>query len=363
MREIMGFKDGIEDYLEVGAAAVLSFGPGEDDALRIKSAVRGWTKRAHIMLDMPLINTKPMRLNHMQPCVVRFVAKGHACGFDSRVLLGVNGANRHLCLAWPDKVEIIQMRRHERIDVSSPCVVNLESGDVLLGAVRDLSTGGCCIEAKTGLRVDERFTLSFTLPDGQDIQDVPTLVRNVRRLSQQALYGCEFTALPDLVHDDIAFYITATLEQQRAGRLAAAHVLIADSVIERAWPLHEAIESVGFFAFTATGVLDLFYRLRFAPPAVLLISADQRDAEVPALIQIIHGAAGFENLPIIVYGKGPCTESELSAAGASGCFPDLDDAEAVAQKIGEIISSTAQDAAAAKTAAGQGPMETTRCRH
>jgi c-di-GMP-binding flagellar brake protein YcgR len=347
----MGLQESIENHLEVGAVAVLSFDVENKNATRYKSTIRGWTRGGYIVLDMPSANDKPFRLSHMQPCVARFVVKGRACGFDSKVLEGQGAAQPYLHLAWPEKVEIIQMRRYERIDVACPCVINLASGDLLHGAVRDLSAGGCRMEAKVGLRVDERFLLTFSLPDGRRVEDVPTQVRNARRLEHQALYGCQFLDLPDIVRDDIEFYITAKLEQLRSGTLAGSHVLIADSVIERAWPIHEAIESFGFYAFTTAGVLDLFYRLRFAPPAVLLISADQRDAHVADLIRIIHAASGFEKMPIIVYGGGGGTAAELSTAGACCYFPDLQNVDAVVKKIRELVTPGAEDDAAAQAAA------------
>ncbi len=333
----MGLDEGLENHLEVGAVALLSFDIADKNARRYKSTIRGWTRGVNIALDMPSAGDKPLRLSHLQPCVVRFVVSGRACGFESQVIEGSSGPQPYLYLSWPHQVEIVQMRRHERIDVSCPCVINLASGDLLHGTVRDLSAGGCCMEARTGLRVDERFRLSFGLPDGRLIEGLPTQVRNARRLEHLALYGCQFLDLPDIVRDDIEFYITAKIEQLRSGSLAASHVLIADGVMERAWPIHEAIERFGCYAFTTSGVLDLFYRLRFAPPAVLLMSADQRDAYVPDLIGIIRGASGFEKLPIVVYGSGGATAAELSAAGACGHFPDLDDLDAVVRKIREFV--------------------------
>jgi hypothetical protein len=55
--------------------------------------------------------------------------------------------------------------------------------------VRDLSRGGCLIETDSTLSVGEKIALTFVLPNGQPLKNMPGEIRNTRHRGQKRFMG------------------------------------------------------------------------------------------------------------------------------------------------------------------------------
>jgi len=178
----------VESFLEVGAAAVFSCDPSGQD--RCKTAIRGWRNEGYVLLDLP--SSPPNTLARSASCVVRFVAGGQACGFESRVLNPGTRSAPYIQITWPQHIESVEFRRYQRVQIAITCRARDAQGEESEGTIRDLSAGGCRIQLDRKLPVGSAVHVSFRLPDGTQVDDAPCVVRNCNLAEGGILHGCQF---------------------------------------------------------------------------------------------------------------------------------------------------------------------------
>lgn len=199
------------ERLQVGTPVFVSL----ENRARYRTAVRGWRAGQHVLLDCPLHEGLPLALMKNEKCVVRFMAGGVACGFLAKVIGRASKENPCFQVSWPDELETIPVRKHERVEVSTACTIRGEDGSQWDGHLCDLSVGGCRLYSTRELAEASRVTVSFAVPRGPSVQDAEVLVRNANTLGQGAMYGCAFQGIEEAVKDDINLSVAIVLDQRR----------------------------------------------------------------------------------------------------------------------------------------------------
>ncbi len=110
---------------------------------------------------------------------------------------------RHLtedlvCIEYPTKVEIRQIRRHRRIRVNIETECTLcDSVGVFFAKMADISQGGCrlILNPSAGITKGTNLSLTFSLPDEALVEGLQSVVARTGRIqdSQQADAGVSFT--------------------------------------------------------------------------------------------------------------------------------------------------------------------------
>ena len=206
---------GIEESLVVGGGVVFQPEPGRQDGPRHKSNVRGWRKNTYIIIDRPLVKNRLLPVAPGQPCVVRLIEKGMACAFACAVL-ECNSSSQYpeIRLTWPEIVKAVAVRKHERVEVRIPCTMLLENGTDAGGEISDISSGGLGIVAQS-IGVGETIQLSFKLPNAQEIEALKVLVRSNVKIPRGTFMGCEFADGGDPLSQEVALFVSRTLEWMR----------------------------------------------------------------------------------------------------------------------------------------------------
>lgn len=327
-----GENRGIVEYLEVGCAAVLHPSPDRTDNLRYRTVIRGWREGAYVLFDMP---DEELHCVPNQACVIRFLVRGEACGFSTRIAAWGTKAKRYFHVLWPPSIQAVGFRKFERVECSIPCTLTTDEGKTLEGEVRDMSRGGVAIWLKTKLNTSGRVRVAFRLPDGARVEGAPCTVRSVHPMQGGALHGCEIDEdAPDDLRESIGFFVSTTLERMHPPQAFGHRVVFIEQDDDRIKTLREALENQGVETAVARGIVDGFFRLRTALPSVLLISGDLDEMAPGELCRIVKNTPGLDSLSMFVYGgEGADVEATVKEAGAEHYFASVAVTEQIVSEV------------------------------
>jgi hypothetical protein len=309
--------------LHVGESAVLTLSPGKSLAPRYKTAIRGWNYCSFIIFDRPRVRDHYVRLEKGEPCVVRFLSHGKACGFDSVVVDYDMRQEKPSCaLLWPKSFELVSFRRYERVALFIPCMVEID-GEKIEGEVQDVSLNGCRISISKVVENNSLAKVSFDLPDGSVAEDLEVRVRNQQDSGFTVVLGCEFEPGQEFARSDIAFFVASTLERGMLDKKSAKRVFIIDADPNSSSILYGMFEDNGWQAFVADNSVEGLLRLRILPPVALVINEAQQDMMGAAVLRLIKESKGLSNLRIFIYrGKDEVIRNCAKEAGLSGYFQE-----------------------------------------
>jgi hypothetical protein len=143
------------------------------------------------------IRSKLFEKNHG---IIRYLFSGHVYAFHCTLLSVVTEPYRFSILSYPESVENMNLRRHERI----PCIIAAEitlKGWVDKGIVSNISMGGCSFEfnrssqrAFPDLKVDEEAVIAFYLKDEEATTVFNAVIRKVQIDQESMMVGLQFTS-------------------------------------------------------------------------------------------------------------------------------------------------------------------------
>ena len=141
------------------------------------------------------IGTKRNEKNHI---VVSYLHYGRVYGFRCTLLLVVREPYRFAVLSYPEALENINLRKHERISclIAAAVRVNEQSYE---GVVSDISKGGCSFEFN-GLdergfpffKIQEEMIISLQLKENEEIAVFNTIIRAIRTDKESMVCGLQF---------------------------------------------------------------------------------------------------------------------------------------------------------------------------
>lgn len=142
------------------------------------------------------IRSKLFEKNHG---IVRYLFSGHVYAFHCTLLSVVTEPYRFSILSYPESVENMNLRRHERI----PCIIAAEvnlKGLANKGIVSNISMGGCSFEFDRSsqrefpdLMVDEQAIIALYLQDQGAATIFNSVIRKVQIDQESMMVGLQFT--------------------------------------------------------------------------------------------------------------------------------------------------------------------------
>lgn len=333
----------LESLLTLGNAVIFQPDPHLGESLRYASVIRGWRKLSHILLDRPTLAGRLAAHRENQHCVIRFLHEGIAYAFESRVVSWNPQMQKGACrIEWPTHLDAMSFRRHERVRIQLSCRVAMESG-TLNGLIEDISLGGCRICSPKSVAQGSKAQLSFSLPDGAEINSLECIVRNARREDDKIYLGCEFVPGQAFVETAIASYMANALERSGKRPTGLESILIVDSDPERAAGLRALFEGCGYGISTVTQTLDALVRLRVTHPSVVLINEDQTDLPGRWMAHLVKLTPGFETSARFIYNYPDTNGSEQARLlGLAGIFPAATPLADIASTVVQYIQSHAK---------------------
>jgi len=331
---------GLEDYLCVGQVVLVHAKSVHSPSVRFRSAIRGWHGGVRIILDRPGFgNIDP--LHEGCACTVRFLNNGTACAFRTFLTNWLTMSNTSWChINWPETFEAISFRKHPRVPFSAPCTVRF-NGTVVKGMLRDISAEGCGVLTDTPVDAGREVCLDFNLPSGIMIQNLRSVVRNVRLVQAQTVAGCEF--MPDQlpVQSEITLFINQALSGKSGGGAATRRLLVIDSDPASSDQLCRALSGRGCEIYSASSAIDGFARLRILDAAAVAVNLQHHDLSGDTIARLIKANSAYINLPVFLFGEPTADAADrASQAGATAFFPQ----SAVATDLAQAMVQAARTA-------------------
>lgn len=326
-KQIMAETKDIESLFWVGSNVMVIIGLSRRNSSRYVTAMRGWRKGSHIILDRPKVSEGSfVALQEGLRCTIQFIREGMACSFEAEVIDWDNRRfNPCVRFSWPTEVRSASFRRFDRVNVNMPCTL-LRDGVQSEGNLSDVSMGGGSVLVNRAFPAGTMIEMSFTLPDGCVVNQVKAVVRSVHAKGALSIMGCEFLAEQEMVENDIAFYVMMALAALRGdaqGSTAGLRVLVLEHEAARLLDIRQAFEKAGFGVFVAGNLVDGMYRLRLSGPAAVLINQGFADIAGVEVCRIIKRSPDFSQVPVYVFGgRESGLVKDVFAAGGAQYFPE-----------------------------------------
>ncbi|MCP4642073.1 MAG: response regulator [bacterium] len=317
--------EAVAEYLHVGRITLVNSHPQRMHSPRIQAVMRGWRRGGYILFDWPVQRDQAIHLRTGRECVIEFLHEGKACGFAGSILDAGSRAHPQFCVAWPDEVETIALRQHERVPTCLPCEVNLTGGTHVEAEIRDISAGGCKIVLACQLPPDVVVELTFHAASWLRFENARACIRNCVKVPEGFACGCEFDEFTEQDRQNVEFLVAGELEQLRSGGEGKHSVLVLDDDLKNAQHLKGALEGNGVDVSSAPCLVEAFYSLRKRSPNAVVLKQDLKELPGSEVCRIVRASRGFESVPIVVYGDDhPETREKALKAGATyyACEPE-----------------------------------------
>jgi HD-GYP domain-containing protein (c-di-GMP phosphodiesterase class II) len=206
--------------VELGSQMVLQF---EDTAIRSKAVLVGMEIGRYLIVRVPGLDLMQSLLgkDNGPKVIVRYLLSGVAYGFRSKVLHYTLTPAKLLFLAYPRRVEKLNLRKNPRLEVDIPVQAEIR-GEVYTGRILDISAEGCRVAlAGQGPSigsdfVDEEVTLSMQLA-AQGLENLPCKVRNVNTSSHELTLGMQFTPLNEALENALKLLLDLSARRREGG--------------------------------------------------------------------------------------------------------------------------------------------------
>jgi c-di-GMP-binding flagellar brake protein YcgR len=144
------------------------------------------------------IGTKLYEKNHV---IIRYFHAGSVYGFRCTLIGLIKEPCRLSILSYPESVECLNLRKHERIDCLIKATVHLAgvSEESFRGAVYDISMGGCGLKLKQEdsqafpkIEIGGKAVLFLDLRGREEPMAFQSVIRRVQQDREVVLLGLEF---------------------------------------------------------------------------------------------------------------------------------------------------------------------------
>ncbi len=188
---------------------------------RFKTDFVGMVRDAFILVRVPRIPGVNEYLYVDKRVTVRYVHEGNVYGFESQVLWNQTTPYRLLFLRYPVTVEILNLRRCQRVDCYMPVKIGMEEQGTYTeyaGMMLNLSCGGCQLVldvadgAAPPVALDAQLVTVFRMLGTDRDVKLTGSVKNINITKQRMYIGLMYGELPVEVRDAIDNYVTNVAE-------------------------------------------------------------------------------------------------------------------------------------------------------
>lgn len=331
----------LERCLKVGMEVFLDASPGNPNSKRFAARLRGWELGHYILVGLIPGSIAPA-IRQGKDCVIRFMHEGEVWGFSAIFAeQGMNAGFPLIQLYWPREVARVQVRKHERVAIQTPCAIELEDGGSRSATIDDLSGGGCSLLVDSEIEVGAILRLTFRMPDGGQVSRRPVVVRNRRPIPGRGIkYGCQFQAAEDKDYG-IQLFVARKIATERGESVPHPQILVLSRNELDVEMVQQALASSPFEVIEAAGILDLGYRLHSCAAVAILISFEQRELSAIEILPLIRQSPGLAEIPLFMYGGGAGLKDQALSMGATLCLADLSETPRILPYLPESAKTSA----------------------
>ncbi len=191
---------------------------GKGQELKAAGFLAGMIHDEYLMIRVPAIPGILSRLTEGDLIIVRYVYAGNVYGFNSTISNYIQKPALIVFLAYPAAVEIVNLRKAQRVECLFPATVKTDKGDYK-AVIVDISQGGCriCLDHganhSSSFDVDQTIGLSFHLAGVAEEQGIKGTIRVLKKDAQLSEMGIKFDEEDKAVLKNVKEYIeTASLQ-------------------------------------------------------------------------------------------------------------------------------------------------------
>ncbi|KPA11847.1 pilus assembly protein PilZ [Candidatus Magnetomorum sp. HK-1] len=195
--------------INIGSPMQIEF---ESVKFRFKTDFVGMVHHSFLIVKMPSsksLNNIAKIFSQGRNTIVRFVHKGIAYGFPTKVNCAVVKPAKLLFLDYPKNVEAYRLRNHERVLCLLPADLVMSSGSTIPGHVTDISKTGCLLTAENTAfynkeelpSKDSILAISLQLPGFENTISISSKVKNINPTKDQIKMGLKFVSMSDDAHE------------------------------------------------------------------------------------------------------------------------------------------------------------------
>lgn len=163
-----------------------------------KSTLVGMVTDRYLIVEVPPIPGLWVKLHQVNNIIVRYLHDGKVYGFYSTLVGAMDEPFRLTFLSYPEKIEIVNLRKFQRVPCLIPAVVSLNGGSYH-GVFTDVSEGGCSFlfdqsgaASDVGPGLGEEVTFSVCLIGSSEVRSIGATVRSVRMIGKSMSVGTQF---------------------------------------------------------------------------------------------------------------------------------------------------------------------------
>jgi len=167
------------------------------------STLVGMDRGQYLICTTPRIPGIWVAVNGHEEAVIRYLYRGVVYGFKSRLLNLIDEPFRLLFLSYPENIETVNLRQHQRIPCLVPATAKKDDA-VYNGVLLDLSLTGCCFAFDTasddeepGIGPGQEIGVSFQVAGLTGSPMINVEVVNVRKRGRKVTIGGSFKDLKD----------------------------------------------------------------------------------------------------------------------------------------------------------------------
>lgn len=179
------------------------------DQGKLPSFFRGYSYPKYILIDGPMARSGPVVAISGTIYVVRFIHMGLVYGYESMLMKQYTTPFNIWVLRYPDEIQMVNLRKSERVDTFIPATLKNDAG-VVTGAIVDISEGGGFFVApgKAALQAGQTAKMDMALPNGEKITDFECKICTVKPNGTKVSLGINFNQLDTGNNQKIrAFYL------------------------------------------------------------------------------------------------------------------------------------------------------------
>jgi c-di-GMP-binding flagellar brake protein YcgR len=150
---------------------------------KISATYVGTFRNQYLLSELPVSNKGPLFQHADIRCTVRFVARGAVYGFTSSVANIIHSPVPLIFIAFPNKIEKMNLRKEGRFKVFIPVRLGFEEADDKKdrqGTIVDLSNSGCRVITQIFCDTGDRLTIKLKMQEDGMVQPFSGIVRNAR---------------------------------------------------------------------------------------------------------------------------------------------------------------------------------------
>ena len=153
------------------------------EKIKIRAPYVGSLRDKYILSEMPATDKGPLFQSVDTKCTVRFIARGTIYGFNSYIVSITHSPLPLIYIAYPEKIEKINLRKEDRFKVFLPTVlgfVDSEKMEEQEGTIVDLSKSGCRLITPVFCDTGDKVSIKFKLKENSLQDPIKGMVRNSR---------------------------------------------------------------------------------------------------------------------------------------------------------------------------------------